>query len=397
MRLGYAHRKRQVPLYRAAGGFSLVELAIALAVIGLLLGATLTVYQGYIRTKAENDTETRKELIRVAMARFVGTNGRLPCPANPALSITNVNSGVENCGSAATTTGARTAGGSNNVLVGSLPYATLNMSIIDGYDGWDSSFTYAVSELLTDVDTFNEGHGVIRLDTRATVGASAVNTPNPRVLGQNGPLVNSYMFAVVSHGPDKRGSYTNAGIIQGSCVGGGLDAENCNGDATFLKAPRVYVSGANFYDDAFVLTDYVDAEKDTWYQAGMSRVWDPVADEEEVRYSAAANLPPEGTAVIGHEGDQERTDRLWVDSSARANALHVDEVCDASGSNCYRPSLLGGASDNCNGSLVVGISQGKPVCASRVRQNGVTTNCPNGVRAYCSGLIWCWGAANPCP
>lgn len=383
-------------------GFSLVELAIAMAVIGLLLGATLTLYQGYIRTKAENDTETRKELIRVAIARFVATNGRLPCPADPARAVTDVQSGTEECsatGEVHSVAGQRAGVGDHNtVLIGSLPYAALNMSIVDAYDGWGSSFTYAVSLNLVDKDKFNAGHGVIGLKSYDTAG-SLTDTRNPRVEGVNGRLANSYMFAVVSHGPDKRGAYTNAGRPMPACASGTRDNENCDGDSIFLLSPRSYASNSSFYDDAFVLTDYVDTSKDVWYQPGMSRVFDATLHEDILQYSTAVDLPAEGTVVLGHPYDTAPSDRLWVDSSVRSKEIHADQICDASGNNCYKPSFYGHVTDVCNGSFMIGISGGEPVCAYKIRKNiSSTVSCPTGVKGYCSnGTVWCNGTSYPCP
>jgi prepilin-type N-terminal cleavage/methylation domain-containing protein len=384
-------------------GFSLVELAIALAVIGLVLGTTLTLYQGYIRTKAENDTETRQELIRIAIARFVATNGRLPCPARPNLATTNASSGVEQCTPVGGATGVTaTAGfrGMGQVLVGSLPFASLNMSIVDGYDGWGSSFTYAVTQSLTDAGTFNESNGGIRLVSFDAAGA-ATTLANPRVVTSNGAQQDSFMFAVVSHGPDKKGSFTVAGIAQTACTGTARDVQNCNRTATFAISPRNYIgTGANFYDDAFVMTDYVETS-DLWYQPGMGR------NAGAMRPALVPDIPADGRVVLGIPAARGAPDdplppqRLWTDSSIQVQELHATRVCDAASGNCIAAPFIGGSAVDCGSGLLLGIVNGKAVCTDYVRESGVTTGtCPGGahLKGYCpSGLIWCSNTADPCP
>jgi prepilin-type N-terminal cleavage/methylation domain-containing protein len=78
-------------------GFSLIELSIALAVFGLIMGGALSRYESYMKQKDYLTTLGRSASIRVAMERFVTENGRFPCPAGPALSYSDPNAGVENC------------------------------------------------------------------------------------------------------------------------------------------------------------------------------------------------------------------------------------------------------------------------------------------------------------
>src|SRR5258708_14413553 len=65
-------------------GFSLVELAVALAIIALLLAGALIPLSTQIDVRNGADTQRSMESIRDAITGFAQANGRLPCPANGA-------------------------------------------------------------------------------------------------------------------------------------------------------------------------------------------------------------------------------------------------------------------------------------------------------------------------
>jgi prepilin-type N-terminal cleavage/methylation domain-containing protein len=118
-------------------GFSLVELALSLAIVGLLAGSVLpilTVLQGH-----HKDHETRRTLANSveALLGFASANGRLPCPAT------------------ADTAGAESpeGGGICTNPEGFLPAVTLGVTPIDnqGYalDAWGGRIRYAVADSTT--------------------------------------------------------------------------------------------------------------------------------------------------------------------------------------------------------------------------------------------------------
>src|SRR5712671_4311276 len=63
-------------------GFSLVELAVALAIIALLLAGALIPLSTQIDVRNSADSQRTMESIRDAIIGFAQANGRLPCPAN---------------------------------------------------------------------------------------------------------------------------------------------------------------------------------------------------------------------------------------------------------------------------------------------------------------------------
>jgi prepilin-type N-terminal cleavage/methylation domain-containing protein len=104
-----------------APGFSLVEMAVVLAIVGLLMAGLLPMLSGQQERAQRNETKQQLEDIRQALIGFAVINGRLPCPADPTVTDpTSANYGVEKatCSSAPTEEGY-------------LPWKTLGVSEID--------------------------------------------------------------------------------------------------------------------------------------------------------------------------------------------------------------------------------------------------------------------------
>jgi prepilin-type N-terminal cleavage/methylation domain-containing protein len=121
-------------------GFTLVEMAIVLVIIGLILGGIMLPLS--VQMDQHNVTSTRNTLANVqeALIGYAMANGRFPCPAAPATT------GVEAPATAATAGTACT-----NPLNGYVPGTTLGITPVNanGYvvDGWNNPIRYAISSL----------------------------------------------------------------------------------------------------------------------------------------------------------------------------------------------------------------------------------------------------------
>ena len=80
---------------RRAPGFTLIELAIALAIIGLLLGMLIVPLNTQVDQQRMNDTQKQLNLITDAILGFAVANGRLPCPAAPGVASVTAGAGLE--------------------------------------------------------------------------------------------------------------------------------------------------------------------------------------------------------------------------------------------------------------------------------------------------------------
>jgi prepilin-type N-terminal cleavage/methylation domain-containing protein len=120
------------PAYK--NGFTLIELAMVLMIVGLLLGGLLVPLSAQMEQR--NYTDTRKMLddIQQSLIGYAIINGRLPCPAS------STSNGVEDPAG---------GGNCNHFYNGFVPAATLGLSGTDssGYavDSWGNRIHYAVT------------------------------------------------------------------------------------------------------------------------------------------------------------------------------------------------------------------------------------------------------------
>lgn len=133
-------------------GFTLVEIAIVLAVAALVLGAVLVPLAGQIESRRIRDAREKIEEVKEAVLGFAAANGRLPCPA-AASSNGKESFCTTASGGCSVTTTAPTHGRCSNFFDGYLPAATLGISPTDssgfGLDPWESQssrWRYAVSD-----------------------------------------------------------------------------------------------------------------------------------------------------------------------------------------------------------------------------------------------------------
>lgn len=117
-------------------GFSLLEMAIVLAILGFIIGALLLPLQAQRNILFQSETQDTLETAKKALLGYAQSQGRLPCPAIAS------SSGIESL-----TAGACTQ------QIGFLPASTLGMQPTDanGYaiDGWNNPIRYAVTQVNT--------------------------------------------------------------------------------------------------------------------------------------------------------------------------------------------------------------------------------------------------------
>lgn len=143
-------------------GFTLVEMAVVLVIVGLLLGGLLIPVTAQMEMRGYSQTNARLAEIKEALIGYAIINGRLPCPATAA------SNGLESFCPAGTPTGAcvgaettvvQTHGNCSaqgtNVFSGFLPAATLGIAPQDAagfaVDAWGGNainrIRYAVSSI----------------------------------------------------------------------------------------------------------------------------------------------------------------------------------------------------------------------------------------------------------
>ena len=171
-------------------GFSLIELAIVLFVVGLMLGGLLAPLANKIEFENRVETETSMEEVKEVLLGFAMETGYLPCPDTNA-------DGVEDLVTAATGAPGLTCASE----IGDLPAITLG---VNGNDAWENNYTYRVDEEFADRnDSANtDGKSTDTCTPTANVSFALCSSGDITVLDGDGgnTIANNIPVIVVSHG-----------------------------------------------------------------------------------------------------------------------------------------------------------------------------------------------------
>jgi prepilin-type N-terminal cleavage/methylation domain-containing protein len=192
-------------------GFSLVEIAIVLVIVGLMIGGLLTPLTVQMEQRRVADTRRMLEEAKEALVGYAVRHGHLPCPA-----ISAANGEEDRSGYRCT----------DERRDGFLPWATLGLPKLDA---WNRLYRYSVTpafadsgqrfKLITPRD--------ITVYTRDAAGALAYAAP-----AQDIPAV------IVSHGANGAGGYSELGV---AVAGGGArnddERSNAQSDVNFVARP----------------------------------------------------------------------------------------------------------------------------------------------------------------
>jgi prepilin-type N-terminal cleavage/methylation domain-containing protein len=113
-------------------GFTLVEIAIVLVIVGLMIGGLVTPLSMQLEQRRVAETQKALDEAREALAGFAIQYGYLPCPAISASNGLEDRDG-DNC--------------SNGRRQGVLPWATLGLAKLDS---WNHLFFYSVTPAFSD-------------------------------------------------------------------------------------------------------------------------------------------------------------------------------------------------------------------------------------------------------
>lgn len=189
-------------------GFTLIEIAIVLVIVGLLLGGLLMPLATQVETQRRIETEKALKEINEAIIGFAMTNGRLPCPANPGTPTGTATAGVERAATATTCTGG---------IQGVVPWVTLGVSELDA---WGQRFTYRVTDFYADannttVDTVPASTPpCITFPTNASFALCSPGDMRIAVgpLPADADVALRIPAVIVSHGKNGRGAFLPTGL-----------------------------------------------------------------------------------------------------------------------------------------------------------------------------------------
>jgi prepilin-type N-terminal cleavage/methylation domain-containing protein len=228
-------------------GFTLIELAIVLVIVGVLIGSFVGTLGSRIDTTRRAGTAEDLDRIKTALLGFAYSSGGpyLPCPCTANCDTdSGLNPGQENRGGG----GACSAG----TTVGYLPWGTLGLK---PGDSWNTLYSYWV-----DPDFSDDGSGAGSVFDLADTGSGQVRTRSPN--GANTPLVAGNVVAVVfSHGKNTFGGLSVAGEALPAIPAANVDEiNNTNNNSEFVSriptGPGATTAGGEYDDIVLWITDY---------------------------------------------------------------------------------------------------------------------------------------------
>ncbi len=219
------------PFRLASSGFTLVEMAIVLVIVGLLLGGLLMPLSAQVEQRRISETQKTLDEIGESLIGFAISNGRLPCPATATIASGAANAGLEACNGG--TYGNCTQCASPS---GVLPWATLGVSETDA---WNWRFSYRVTGYFSQGIAQPLGLGCTP-DTLPTKASFALCSPGDMYVCSSNAgcpatnIASGLPVVVVSHGKNGAGAYNT----QGTQIAVSTDADeaaNSDGNTNFVS------------------------------------------------------------------------------------------------------------------------------------------------------------------
>jgi prepilin-type N-terminal cleavage/methylation domain-containing protein len=203
-------RLKQMVTRIRRSGFTLVEMAIVLVIVGFTLGGMLVSLSTQVDQRDYSQTKQSMEEIREALLGYALSHGYLPCPA-----ISSTNGAEERI----------VATGICTNRVGFLPWAELG---VKKTDSWNHLYRYSVTPAYSksplNITLSPPTARDITIKTRNAAGA-LVNLSN----------ANDIPAAVISHGKNGYGGTSNDGITLADTSANNDDEKTNNtGDGTVL-------------------------------------------------------------------------------------------------------------------------------------------------------------------
>lgn len=223
-------------------GFTLVELAVVMVLIGIVMTLGLKTLNATLGTAAFSETKAKQERIKVALIGYLRTHGTLPCPDNSGEAVVATGGAPEKCESAADGFGV-------------IPWITLEIPRETVVDGWGNYFSYRVA---------NGSGGSIDWTSKTSTSAFTINELLTQTdaltiqeLNADGSalvdVTKKAVVAIVSHGKNGFGAKTTkvGARMPTDDAGAGEKTNATVGTATFVMRPGTE-SAAAFngpYDD----------------------------------------------------------------------------------------------------------------------------------------------------
>lgn len=244
-------------------GFSLAEMSVVMVIVGFIASSAISVAIRSDYSTKRDETESKMLHIEEALAGYLSTNHRLPCPADGTLAITDANFGIElSSGSPPVCTKNFHV---DNVWGGVVPIKTLQLPDDFMFDGWGRRMDYVVDYRFTisenstgaTCDGSGSGSDICFRDIAATSSSTIITVKN-----QAGETrASNAIYVLLSHGENGHGAFPKTGSATSSRINGfpsGNPYRNATASADEFTNAKVDNTGTTItpYTATFVMRDY---------------------------------------------------------------------------------------------------------------------------------------------
>ncbi|MEE9337974.1 MAG: type II secretion system protein [Methylococcaceae bacterium] len=233
---------------RLQTGFTLVELAVVLVIVGILLSSVLGTLGSRIENSRKNETKKQLAEIKLALIGYAYVNGRLPCPdcsvVNGSCLATDVGDGISDDDGAICDEGENT---------GFLPWSTLG---IGQSDSWGTRYSYSVQNEYANLTT--------PFELSSAVGSAVIQEPDfvaDATGGAAQSLATSVVAVIFSHGENGYGGTNTSSIARAVIPAANTDEkENTDDDGDFYMRPETAagatIAGGEFDDILIWISEF---------------------------------------------------------------------------------------------------------------------------------------------
>lgn len=256
----------------APRGFTLIEMAFVIAIVGLLMAMGVGLVKGFMLRTQAAASRANADLIKQNLLRFLASYNRLPCPALRTLASSSSAAGLEDSSASCGTT----VVGATQMAAGVVPWRTLGLPLEDVQDGYGRMYSYfvAIPATTTTSATVSTMKGVMTVHSAAppVLGLQAasyptgnqlnscMNTAVPPAGGDDGNGCNMRAVVVlISHGANGYGAYlpTGSRVTMPTSTS---ESANTDNDTAFVNAEPSAASGSEFDDLVYAWApgDFID-------------------------------------------------------------------------------------------------------------------------------------------
>src|SRR5579859_1123807 len=200
-------------------GFTLIELSVVIAIIGVILYGSMSLLAVSVQTAQVNSTVATMDILEKALLDYYVAFGRIPCPSDLTATASSGNYGMEAANNGGTCTGSSPTANfiaASGTVEGGVPTRALRLPDSFMYDGWGHKLRYVV----------NPSYTVSGLSCYIPTGDITVSD------AASAPRSIAAIYALVSHGANGHGAYTSNGVVVNAGSTNADELTNCHCTST---------------------------------------------------------------------------------------------------------------------------------------------------------------------